>query len=94
MPTQNPSATGVTAMPLPHFAASVAVGCAIRAATFTFFGNSLVSGRLAHLLQAAVVLLVAVLLPLAFPRPRAWLLHALGNGGRSAPPGGVVSDPD
>jgi len=85
---------GVTAMPFPHFAVSVAVGCVIRAAIFTFFGSSLVSGQLERLLQAAAVLLLAVLLPLAFPRPRAWLLQALGNGRRGAPPGGAVSDPE
>lgn len=85
---------GVSSMPLPHFAVSVAIGCVLRAATYTFFGNSLVSGQLEHLLQAAAVLLAAVLLPLAFPRPRAWLLRALGDGGRSAPPRAVVSDPD
>jgi len=71
---------GVTAMPFPLFAISVALGSVIRAAIFTFFGSSLVSGQIGTLLWATVILVLAVLLPLVFPRSRAWLLQAIGNG--------------
>ena len=81
---------GVTGMPLPLFALAVAVGGTIRAATFTFFGSSLLAGEFDLLLQATGVLILSALVPLAFARPRAWLLQAIrsGPGGRSSPGGG------
>ncbi len=78
---------GVTGMPLPLFALAVAVGGAIRAATFTFFGSSLLAGEFDPLLRATGVLILSALVPLAFARPRAWLLQAIRGrpGGRSSP---------
>ena len=74
---------GVTGMPLALFALAVTLGATIRAATFTFFGSSLLAGELDLLLRAAGVLILSALAPLAFARPRAWLLQAI----RSAPKG-------
>lgn len=68
---------GVTRMPLALFALAVTLGGAIRAATFTFFGSSLLAGELDLLLQATGVLISSALVPLAFARPRAWLLQAI-----------------
>jgi uncharacterized membrane protein YdjX (TVP38/TMEM64 family) len=73
---------GVTAMPLALFALAVAVGGTIRAATFAFFGSSLLAGEYDLLLQATGVLMLSALVPLAFARPRAWLLQAIRSGPR------------
>ena len=73
---------GVTGMPLMSFAIAVTVGGAIRAATFAFFGSSLLAGQFDLLLQATGVLILSALAPLAFARPRAWLLQAIGSGTR------------
>jgi uncharacterized membrane protein YdjX (TVP38/TMEM64 family) len=81
---------GVTGMPLPLFTLAVAVGGTIRAATFTFFGSSLLAGELDLLLRATGVLILSALVPLAFARPRAWLLQAIrsGSGDRASPGSG------
>jgi uncharacterized membrane protein YdjX (TVP38/TMEM64 family) len=78
---------GVTGMPLALFALAVTLGATIRAATFTFFGSSLLAGELDLLLRAAGVLILSALVPLAFARPRAWLLQAIRSGpkGRTSP---------
>lgn len=85
---------GVTGMPLPLFAFAVVVGGTLRAATFAYFGSSLLAGELDLLLRATGVLLLSALVPLAFPRPRAWLLHALNGGGQDrVAPGGDAAGP-
>ena len=71
---------GVTKLPAVLFLAAVAVGSTVRAATFTYFGSSLMSGEADRVLQASALLLLAGLAPLAFPGPRAWLLQAIGRG--------------
>ena len=73
---------GVTGMPLALFALAVTLGSAIRAATFAFFGSSLLAGELDLLLQAAGLLILSALVPLAFARPRAWLLQAIRSGSK------------
>jgi uncharacterized membrane protein YdjX (TVP38/TMEM64 family) len=79
---------GVTGMPLPLFAVAVVVGGTIRAATFAFFGSSLLAGEFDLLLRATGVLILSALAPLAFARPRAWLLQAIGSGARDRAPSG------
>jgi uncharacterized membrane protein YdjX (TVP38/TMEM64 family) len=74
---------GLTGMTLPVFVVAVALGAAIRSATYTYFGSSLVVGDAAGLLQAVGLIALAALAPLALSRPRAWLLQAMGRG---APP--------
>ncbi len=64
---------GVTAMAFVGFAIAAAAGSTVRSATFTYFGSSLVSGQLDRVLLALFVLSIAIVLPLLFPRPRAWL---------------------
>jgi RNA-binding protein len=70
---------GFTSMSLAAFALAVTLGSAARATTFAFFGSSLLSGRIDLILYAVLVMALAGLLPLAFSRPRGWLLHLLGG---------------
>jgi uncharacterized membrane protein YdjX (TVP38/TMEM64 family) len=67
---------GVTGMALPVFVSAAATGSLGRAAIYTYFGSSLVEAEPVRLLLAGALLLVAMLVPLAFPAPRAWLLQA------------------
>jgi uncharacterized membrane protein YdjX (TVP38/TMEM64 family) len=73
---------GVTGMSLALFAVAVTLGGTIRAATFAFFGSSLLAGEFDLLLRAAGVLILSALVPLAFARPRAWLLQAIRSGSK------------
>ena len=68
---------GVTGMALPVFAAAAAIGSLGRAALYTFFGSSLIDAEPGQLLLASGIFVLALLVPLAFPAPRAWLLQAL-----------------
>ena len=77
---------GLTAMPVLFFAVAVFLGSSIRSAMFAFFGSSLLAGDFDRLLQATAVLVVALLLPLAFSRPRAWLFEILGRAAPCTPP--------
>lgn len=76
---------GITGMALPIFAVSVFVGALVRSATFTYFGSSLMARDPRTLVQAAAVVALALLVPLAVPRTRAWLLHALGRAPAAQP---------
>ena len=73
--TAFPLLAGVTGMALPVFVASAATGSLGRAALYTYFGSSLVEAEPGGLLLAGAILLAAMLVPLAFPAPRAWLLQ-------------------
>ena len=64
---------GVTPMRLGTFTIALAIGSSCRAATYTFFGNSLVTGGLAPVLQATAVIVAAMALPLLFPGSRTWI---------------------
>jgi len=75
---------GVTGMAFAAFVVAVGVGSLVRSATFTFFGSRLLAGEIGGVLQATAVIAAVVVVPLLFPRSRAWLLQALGR--RSAPP--------
>jgi len=66
---------GITTMPLGMFAVALAVGSAVRAATYTFFGNALIQGGITPVLQATAILAVLFALPLLVPRIRAWVKH-------------------
>ncbi len=68
---------GATGMSIPLFLVAAVVGCAGRAALYTYFGNSLLEAEPTQMAIAGGLLLVALLLPLAFPISRAWLLDAL-----------------
>ena len=70
---------GLTGMALPIFLVAVLLGAAVRAATYTYFGSSLVSGDSHRLLQALGLMALALLVPLALPRTRSWLLQVLGR---------------
>jgi uncharacterized membrane protein YdjX (TVP38/TMEM64 family) len=64
---------GVTAMRLWVFVVSLAIGSTLRAATYAFFGSSLVAGDLTPILRATAVIGAAFAIPLLFPGARAWL---------------------
>ncbi|MEM7408918.1 MAG: VTT domain-containing protein [Myxococcota bacterium] len=68
---------GVTRMSVIAFALALAVGSLGRAAIYTYFGSSLVEGEMDQVIWAAGVLLLAGLVPLAFPTPRQWILQML-----------------
>ncbi len=73
---------GVTGMSLPVFAIAAGTGSLGRAALYTYFGSRLVDANPAELLGAGALLVAAMLLPLAFPAPRAWLLQAFERSDR------------
>ena len=65
---------GVTGMTFALFAAAATIGCLTRAALYTFFGSSLLLADPLRLLAAGGLILASLLVPLAFPTPRVWLL--------------------
>jgi membrane protein DedA with SNARE-associated domain len=67
---------GVTSMSLPVFAIAAGTGSLGRAALYTYFGSRLVDADPVEMLGVAALFAAALLLPLAFPTPRAWLLQA------------------
>ena len=64
-------------MPLWGFELALVVGGAIRAATYIYFGSSLVSGEIMPIVQATGVLVAVLVLPLLFPATRRWLSRML-----------------
>ena len=83
---------GISAMPLWGFELALVVGGAIRAATYIYFGSSLVGGEIMPIVQATGVLVAVLVLPLLFPGTRRWLSRMLrpprSEGAQS------VTDPD
>jgi len=67
---------GVTSMSLPVFAIAAGTGSLGRAALYTYFGSRLVDADPAEMLGVGALFAIAMLLPLAFATPRAWLLQA------------------
>lgn len=67
----------VTGMTLVTYGAAVLLGAFVRAATFSYFGSALIEGR--SLLLGTGVLAAAAVIPLLFPRSRAWLVASLGT---------------
>lgn len=83
----------LTGMPAWSFVAAVFPGAAIRAAVYSAFGSRLGDGDLYGVLLAGGGLLLLVL-PLALPRPRRWLIEMLGVSGRGQRgPGGPDASP-
>jgi uncharacterized membrane protein YdjX (TVP38/TMEM64 family) len=76
---------GVTGMAFAAFVLAVGAGSLVRSATFTFFGSRILAGEIAGILQASAVIAAAVVVPLLFPRSRAWLLQALGRNAPTRP---------
>jgi uncharacterized membrane protein YdjX (TVP38/TMEM64 family) len=74
---------GVTTMSLPVFAIAAGTGSLGRAALYTYFGSRLVDADPMEMLGVGALFAVALLLPLAFPAPRAWLLQAFARNERS-----------
>ena len=68
---------GISAMPLWGFEFALVTGGAIRAATYIYFGSSLVSGEIMPIVQATGVLVAVLVLPLLFPGTRRWLSRML-----------------
>src|SRR4029079_18090773 len=62
---------GVTSMSLPVFAIAAGTGSRARAALYTYFGSRLVDADPVEMLGVGALFVVALLLPLAFPGPRA-----------------------
>jgi uncharacterized membrane protein YdjX (TVP38/TMEM64 family) len=71
-----PLLAGITGMALPVFLISVGTGSLGRAALYTYFGSSLADADPGRMLIAGGIALAALLLPLAVPASRTWLLQA------------------
>ena len=63
---------GVTSMKLGVFASALALGSVVRAATYAYFGNSLMAGDLMLIFVATAIILGLLALPLLFPSGRAF----------------------
>lgn len=68
---------GVTSMRLATFAVALVVGSTARAATYTYFGSSLVEGGIRPIIEATALIGIVLVLPLLFARSRAWLLNVV-----------------
>ena len=68
---------GVTTMSLPVFAIAAGTGSSGRAALYTYVGSRLDDADPVEMLGVGALFAVAMLLPLAFPAPRMWLLQAV-----------------
>jgi uncharacterized membrane protein YdjX (TVP38/TMEM64 family) len=68
---------GVTAMRLGHFTLALAIGSAARAATYTYFGSSLVAGGFKPILGATALLILLLVMPLLFSRSREWFFKVV-----------------
>jgi len=68
---------GVTGMTLAAFVVAVFVGSLGRAALFTYFGSRLVEGGIRGVIEASLLLGLAIALPLVIPWTRRWLLGVL-----------------
>ncbi|MCS5637196.1 MAG: VTT domain-containing protein [Myxococcota bacterium] len=88
---------GVTSMKLRVFAFALALGAVVRAATYAYFGNSLVAGDLELMFIATAIILGLLALPLLFPSGRAFFRRVFlgkeltgSQGGAADPrPGGL-----
>lgn len=67
------AAAGWTPMPVFNFVASAFVGGMMRAGIFAYFGDGLANASWSSLVAPLLVFALALALPLAFPRGRAWL---------------------
>jgi uncharacterized membrane protein YdjX (TVP38/TMEM64 family) len=65
---------GLSTLPVARFVVPVALAAPIRSALYSALGDSVVDAGAARATWLLVVLLAASLLPLAFPRVRAWVL--------------------
>lgn len=64
---------GITSMRFGLFAVAVAAGGAVRAATYTYFGNALIDGGIYAVLQATILLTALFTVPLLIPSVRRWI---------------------
>jgi hypothetical protein len=67
------------------FAFALALGATARAATYAYFGNSLMAGELKLVVVATGVILGLLALPLAFPAGRAFFKRVLLGQPETAP---------
>ena len=67
----------LTGMSLLSYAAAVSCGSAVRAATFSYFGSTLLEGQ--RILIGLAVIAAAAGGPLLFPRSREWLRRAIAQ---------------
>ncbi len=72
---------GLTTMPVLTFAAALAIGALLRAFAYAFFGSTLLSPGSPRFYVAALVLLLAFVVPLAHPAVRRRLLEASVSSG-------------
>jgi len=70
---------GVTTMSLPVFVVAAGTGSLGRAALYTYFGSRLTDADPVEMLGIGALFAAALLVPLAFPAPRAWLLQAFAR---------------
>jgi uncharacterized membrane protein YdjX (TVP38/TMEM64 family) len=67
------ASAGLTAMPLASFVLAAFAGGTIRASTYAFFGSTMLELGTFKLVGAAVLVLLALALPLVLPSGRRWL---------------------
>lgn len=67
------AAAGLTPMSLGLFMPAAFIGGSARAASFAYFGDALGEWSPIHLLLASLAFVAIVLMPLCFPRGRAWV---------------------
>ena len=70
---------GVTTMSLPVFVVAAGTGSLGRAALYTYFGSRLRDADPVEMLGVGALFAAALLVPLAFPAPRAYLLQAFAR---------------
>ena len=66
---------GMTPMRFASYVSTVFFAAIIRAACYSFFGDSLVSGAAQPILQASALMVLVIGVPLLIPRSRAWLMQ-------------------
>jgi uncharacterized membrane protein YdjX (TVP38/TMEM64 family) len=66
---------GVTGMPLASFTLAVTLGSFVRAATYSYFGSSLIGADPTPLITATALIALVAILPLAFRPSRRWLFQ-------------------
>jgi uncharacterized membrane protein YdjX (TVP38/TMEM64 family) len=82
------AAAGWTPMPVLNFIVSAFVGGMVRASIFAYFGDGLAEASFSSLGAPLLLFAIAIALPLAFPRGRAWLRDIF------VPKPAANSDPD
>jgi uncharacterized membrane protein YdjX (TVP38/TMEM64 family) len=71
--------SGVAGMGFLTFLVAGATGALMRAGVYTFFGSRLMEGDLWGLIAPTLLMTATLVVPMLFPRSRAWLLESMGR---------------